>query len=57
MDLYISWYVISIVLAVIGNVCTLVLGTEFAACAYYWDKGATALSNIHPLDIVTDDVV
>ena len=31
-------------------------GTGCAVCAYYWNKGATALSNIHPEVIVIDDV-
>ena len=52
----VNWKVISIVLAVIGDVCTIVPGTGYAACTYYWNKGATALSNIHAVIIVIDDV-
>ena len=43
-------------LGVTDNACTLVLGTGYAACTYYWNKGATALSNIHPVVIVIDGV-
>ena len=52
----VSWQIISIVLTVIDDACTIVLGTDCAACTYYWNKGATALSNIHPLVTVIDDV-
>ena len=31
-------------------------GTGYAVCTYYWNKGATALSNIHPVVLVNDDV-
>ena len=32
------------------------LGTGYAACTYYWNKGATALSNKYLVVIVIDDV-
>ena len=51
----VSWEVISIVEAAIDYACTLMLGTGCTDCTYYLNKGATALSNIHPLVIVTDD--
>ena len=53
---HINWQVITIVLAVIDDACTLVLGTGYAVCTYYWNHGATAFSNIHPVVTVIDDV-
>ena len=52
----VSWYVISIVYAVIDDAFTIVLGAGCAACTYYWNKRAIALSNIHLEIIVIDDV-
>ena len=54
--LHVSWYIISIVIAVIDDGYTLVLGTGYATCTYYWNKGAIALTNIPPVFIVNDDV-
>ena len=31
------------------------LETGYAACTYHWNKGATALSNMHSAVIVIDD--
>ena len=51
-----KYSIFSMVLAVIDDLCTLVLGTGCGSCRYFLNKGATALSNIHPLVIVIDDV-
>ena len=53
----VSWQVISIVLAIIEDTCTLVLGTGSAGCTYlHWNTGATAFSTLHPLLIFIDGI-